>query len=130
MGGGANPLVANAISHYCQQGFLEPHIASVLSIYKKRRDIMLKSLESYMPEGVSWTRPQGGFFIWITLPHPLRSSEVVDWGESAGILFLGGDPFFAETETGQHLRLSFSYVQPKKIQEGIERLGQVLKSFL
>jgi 2-aminoadipate transaminase len=130
MGGGANPLVANAISHYCQQGLLEPHIASVLSIYKKRRDIMLKSLESYMPEGVSWTRPQGGFFIWITLPHPLRSSEVVEWGESEGILFLGGDPFFAETETGQHLRLSFSYVQPDKIQEGIEKLGQILKSKL
>lgn len=128
MGGGANPLVANAISHYCQQGFLEPHISSVLSIYKERRDIMLKSLESYMPESVSWTRPQGGFFIWIALPSSLQSREIVDLGESEGILFLGGDPFFAESETGQHLRLSFSYVQPEKIQEGIKKLGNILKS--
>jgi len=130
MGGGANPLVANAVSHYCQQGFLEPHIASVLSIYKERRDIMLKSLDSHMPKGVSWTRPQGGFFIWMTLPEPLSSRDVVERGKSEGVYFFGGNPFFAEDETGQHLRLSFSYVQPKKIQEGIDRLGQILKSHL
>ena len=130
MGGGANPLVANVVSHYCQQGFLEPHIASVLSIYKERRDIMLKSLASHMPKGVSWTRPQGGFFIWMTLPEPLSSRDVVERGKSEGVYFFEGDPFFAEDATGQHLRLSFSYVQPKKIQEGIDRLGQILKSHL
>jgi len=130
MGGGANPLVANAISHYCQQGFLEPHIASVLSIYKERRDIMLKSLASYMPKGVSWTRPQGGFFIWMTLPEPLSSHDIVERGKLEGVYIFEGDPFFAKGATGQHLRLSFSYVQPKKIQEGIDRLRQILKSHL
>jgi len=128
MGGGANPLVANAISHYCQQGLLEPHIAYVLSIYRERRDIILKSLDSYMPKGVCWTRPQGGFFIWMTLPEPLSSRDVVKKGESEGVHFLGGDPFFAEEAKGQHLRLSFSYVQSNKIQEGIEILGQIMKS--
>lgn len=126
MGGGANPLVANMLAVYCQQGLLEPHIQSLRSVYCERRDAMLAALEAHMPSGVSWTRPKGGVFVWLTLPSPFRATEVVQQARQANLMVLGGDPFFAEVPTGQHLRLAFSYVTPPKIWEGIEILGRIL----
>lgn len=130
MGGGANPFTANAVAIYCHKGLLEPHIEFIRSIYRKRRDVMLESLKLYMPEGVHWTEPGGGFFIWVTLPQPLRAIDVVKWVKKERILILGGDPFFAEPPLEQHLRLAFSYVPPHKIQEGIKKLADILKSQL
>ncbi|MFP4083183.1 MAG: PLP-dependent aminotransferase family protein [Candidatus Aminicenantes bacterium] len=128
MGGGPNPLAANAISLYCQKGHLESHIDSVRSVYRKRRDIMLETLQSDMPEGVHWTKPQGGFFVWLTLPHHLRAEKVVKQAKSNRLLILAGDPFFAQSVPGQHLRLAFSYLAAEKIREGIEKLAHILRS--
>ncbi len=128
MSGGSNPLIANVLATYCLQGLLEPHIEHLRRIYQERRDVMLAALADHMPAGVRWTRPGGGFFVWLTLPEPLRAAEVVARAREAGIMLLAGDPFFAGTPTGQHLRLAFSYVTPAKIREGIESLGQVLQS--
>ncbi len=126
MGGGANPLTANAVATYCQQGLLEPHIEHLRRVYRARRDSMLEALEVHMPETVCWTPPKGGFFVWLSLPPPFRAIEVVKWARQAGVLALAGDPFFAEEPTGQFLRLAFSYVMSAKIAEGIEALGKVL----
>ena len=128
MSGGANPLVANVLAGYCRQGLLEPHIDHLRGVYSERRDVMLAALEAHMPQGVGWTRPGGGFFVWLTLPEPLRAAQVAAQAREAGLLIPVGDPFFAEAPTGQHLRLAFSYVTPAKIAEGIEILGRILGS--
>lgn len=128
MGGGANPLVANILATYCQRGLLEPHIETLRHVYRERRDAMLASLESHMPAGVGWTRPRGGYFIWLTVPEPLRAANVAAQAREAGLLIPVGDPFFAEMPSGQHLRLAFSFVAPDKIEEGIAKLGQVLRA--
>jgi len=128
MGGGANPLSAIAMAAYCQKGLLEPHIVSLKQVYKERRDVMLAALESSMPAGVSWTKPAGGFFVWITLPQGLKSEDVKKAAKAEKIYFLAGDPFFAEQPSAQHLRLSFSYVPPEKIREGINKLADILIS--
>jgi len=126
MGGGANPLTANAVAAYCQQGLLEPHIEQLHRVYRARRDSMLKALETHMPDDVHWTRPNGGFFVWLSLPRPLCAIEIIKRTQDAGVMALAGDPFFAEQPTGQFLRLAFSYVAPEKIAEGIETLGKAL----
>lgn len=130
MGGGANPLVANALADYCQEGLLEPHIERLCRVYRQRRDVMLAALRNWMPEAVQWTVPGGGFFVWLTLPEPLRAADVADRARREGLMLLPGDPFFAELPLGQHLRLAFSYVTPAKIEEGVEILGLVLRSAL
>jgi len=130
MGGGASPLVANILSTYCQQGHLEPHIEDLRQVYRERRDAMLQALATHMPDGVDWTRPGGGFFIWLSLPPPFRAAEVADLAREARLLIPVGDPFFAEVPTGQYLRLAFSYVTPAKIEMGVGILGQVLRSRL
>jgi 2-aminoadipate transaminase len=127
MSGGANPLIANVLADYCLQGQLDLHIEQLRQIYRERRDVMLAALASCMPDGVRWTQPGGGFFIWLTLPEPYRAVEVAQRAREAGLLIPVGDPFFAERPVGQCLRLAFSYVTPGKIREGIEILGRVLR---
>ena len=127
MGGGANPLVANILATYCRQGLLEPHIEQLRRVYRERRDVLLDALAAHMPAGVRWTRPGGGFFVWLALPEPLKAADVVKRAREAGLMIPGGDPFFAEAPTGQYLRLAFSYVTPGKIREGVEILGRVLR---
>jgi len=126
MGGGANPLAANILAAYCQRGLLEPHIAHLCRVYSERRDAMLATLAASMPHGLSWTRPGGGFFVWLSLPPPLRAADVAARAREARLLIPVGDPFFAEAPTGQYLRLAFSYVTPAQIEQGVATLGRIL----
>jgi 2-aminoadipate transaminase len=126
MSGGVNPLMANILATYCQRGLLAPHIEHLRAVYRQRRDAMLEALATHMPEGVRWTRPGGGFFVWLELTEPFRAADVVAQARAASLLIPAGDPFFAETPTGQYLRLAFSYVTPEKIEEGIQILQGVL----
>lgn len=130
MGGGANPLMANILADFCQQGSLDSHIAQLRQIYRQRRDAMLSALGAHMPAGADWTRPGGGFFIWLRLPHPLQAADIVSQAKKENLLVPAGDPFFAERPTGQFLRLAFSYVTPQKIEQGVQALGQLLISSL
>jgi 2-aminoadipate transaminase len=130
MGGGANPLMANILATYCQQGLLEPHIEHLRRVYRERRNAMMAALGAYMPPGVAWTRPGGGVFVWLGLPEPLRATDVAVQAREAKLMVLPGDPFFAEAATGQYLRLAFSYVTPESIRAGIATLGQILRSTL
>ncbi len=127
MSGGVNPFMANILAAYCRAGKLDPHIAHLRTVYRRRRDAMLNALADFMPPGTRWTQPGGGFFIWLTLPEPLRADRVVAQAKKARVWVLSGDPFFAEPPTGQHLRLAFSYVTPEQIRRGIEILGTVVK---
>jgi len=126
MGGGANPLVANILATYCLSGALEPHLEHLRQVYRERRDAMLEALQSHLPPGITWTRPGGGFFAWVTLPGPLRAAQVAQQARAAGLWIPVGDPFFAEAPTGQCLRLAFSYVTPDRIRLGVQMLAEVL----
>ena len=128
MGGGANPLMANILATYCRRGLLEPHIFQLRRLYAERREAMLEALETHMPGGVDWTRPSGGFFVWLALPENRPAAEVVAQAREQALLIPVGDPFFAEAPPGHFLRLAFSYVTPEKIWEGIETLAAVLKT--
>jgi 2-aminoadipate transaminase len=130
MGGGANPLMANVLAEYCTAGLLDAHIARLRDVYRQRRDAALAALEAHMPDGVEWTQPAGGVFVWITLPKPLQAAEVVERAHGEGLMIPAGDPFFAETPTGQYLRLAFSYVKSEKIDKGVRLLAQVVTEAL
>lgn len=128
MGGGANPLMAHILADYCQQGLLATHIQHLRQVYSERREVMLAALATHMPDGVDWTQPSGGFFVWMSLPNPLRAANIAARAREAKLLVPVGDPFFAEAPTGQYLRLAFSYVSPDKIERGIRILAQVLRN--
>lgn len=111
-------------------GFLDQHIDKIREVYGARRLVMLEALEENFPPGVNWTRPQGGMFLWVTLPEGMDAAEVLPKAVEKMVAFVPGGPFHADGGGENTLRLNFSNAQPEMIQEGIARLGQVLKEEL
>jgi DNA-binding transcriptional MocR family regulator len=130
MGGGASPLIANVLAGFCEKGLFEPHIESLKVHYRAKRDVVLRGLGETMPPGVSWTRPGGGFFIWLKLPPPLQGDDLLRKSRAAKVTFFAGNAFFAGRPTGQFIRLSFSFVPKERVQEGIGRIGALIGSSL
>jgi len=127
MGGGANPFVANIVAEYCRDGYWETHIMNLRSLYKMRRDVALAALEQYMPADVGWTRPAGGFFIWLSLPEHVFAQDVKRMALQEGVLVAAGEGFFVTPTEGEHnLRLAFSCAAPGDIETGIRILAEVI----
>jgi 2-aminoadipate transaminase len=128
--GGANPFVAHVVAAFCQEGWLEPHIARLVVRYRTRRDALLAALEREMPDGVRWTRPAGGFFVWLTLPEPLEAETVLAEAVERGVLFTPGTRFFAQASEGggrRNLRLPFSFLSEARMAEGVRALAVVIR---
>jgi DNA-binding transcriptional MocR family regulator len=106
----------------------EDHTAKLRKTYAKRRDSMLAALEANMPEGVTWTRPEGGMFIWLTLPKHLDGGDLLRVSlESQRVAFVPGQAFFADRSGANTLRLSYSLADDAQIAEGIKRLAAAIR---
>lgn len=109
----------------------DSHVATIKQAYRGRRDAMLRALEVYMPAGVSWTRPEGGMFIWLELPKSLNAAELLAASlRSERVAFVPGHAFFADGSGTNTLRLSFSRTDDAVIEEGIARLGRLIGAAL
>ncbi|MGJ8615841.1 MAG: PLP-dependent aminotransferase family protein, partial [Sulfitobacter sp.] len=107
----------------------DDHTAKLRKTYGARRDAMLQALETHMPEGVTWTKPEGGMFVWVTLPKHLNGGELLRQSlETQRVAFVPGQAFFADKSGANTLRLSFSLADDAKINEGIKRLAAVIRA--
>jgi 2-aminoadipate transaminase len=106
--------------------FLDAHIRRLRVVYRQRRDIMLQSMEEHFPQGVSWTRPQGGLFLWVTLPESIDATELLAKAIEHKVAFVPGAAFHPRGGGENTFRLNFSNAMPDNIREGIRRLGNVL----
>jgi 2-aminoadipate transaminase len=98
-----------------------------VNAYREKRDAMLRALERAFPPGAQWTRPAGGFFIWVTLPEGLDSGALLPRARAAGVDFLPGRACFPDPADGaRYIRLAFSQGTPDEIEDGIARLGGVI----
>jgi len=115
-----------------RDGFLDQHVKFIRQLYRQRRDVMLEALQESFPPEVTWTRPHGGLFLWVTLPRDLDMQEVLQLAIHENVAFVTGDAFYAhpELESSQHMRLNFSSATPEQIREGISRLSLAVKSQL
>jgi DNA-binding transcriptional MocR family regulator len=104
----------------------QSHVAMLCETYGARSAAMLRELSAHMPAGVSWTRPQGGMFIWLTLPETMDSGELLQEALAMGVAFVPGASFFPDNPKRNCLRLNFSLCEPATIREGIERLAQLI----
>ena len=106
----------------------EDHVDRLRNAYRKRRDAMLDALAAYMPENVEWSRPEGGMFVWVTLPDELDGAKLLQRALAAhNIAFVPGAAFFPDGSGRNSLRLNFSTPDEAQIDEGIARLGQLLQ---
>jgi len=105
----------------------DTHVAGVRAVYKSRRDHMLAALTRHMPSGVEWTRPEGGMFVWITLPEGMDGADLLARSlETERVAFVPGRAFFADGSGANTIRLSFSRADEAAIDEGIARLGRLI----
>lgn len=127
MGGGANPFTAAIVARYCSSGEWEAHLHWLRRQYKRRRDIALEALESAMPASVAYTRPEGGYFIWLRLPRSVRVDDLAERASEQNVYFAPGTGFFVNPPDGLHyLRLSHSFVPPDDLRAGISALGNLI----
>lgn len=122
-------ILGQLIAHnYCQSGKLEKHIESNVEIYRGKRDAMLGALEKYFPPEANWTKPRGGFFVVATLPEYIDTEVMFKEAIEEKVAYVPGSPFFADGKGKNTMRLSFCYPSIKDIEEGIKRLGKLIKS--
>jgi aminotransferase, class I/II len=119
-----------AISDYLENSDWRGQIRVFRDMYRVRRDTMLATLEREMPEGCSWTRPAGGFFVWVTLPEGLDASAMLPRGVNARVAFVPGPAFFADGQGSRNVRLSYCFPPPDRIAMGVERFAQVVRGEL
>jgi DNA-binding transcriptional MocR family regulator len=117
-----------AVYEFIRRGSLEPNIAHVSELLRARRDAMLEALDAELPQA-RYTRPEGGYFIWLDLPDGVDSGELLGRAEAAGVTFVRGSDFFAGGRGGQgSARLAFSFASSDEIREGVSRLAALVAS--
>jgi 2-aminoadipate transaminase len=119
-------LIQAAIYHFCRRSLLDRHMERMRLEYRRRRDALLSALSEHAPAGVTWTRPQGGFSLLVTLPQGLEAHSLLPEAAREGVLYTPGIFFYADGGGGQQLRLSFSDTPVERIAEGVKRLMQVI----
>ena len=124
------PYLSQAtVLEFLRRESFEPNLERVNGLLRERRDAMLEALEREMPEDASWTRPDGGYFVWLELPSGPDTSELLTEAEEAGVTFVKGRDFFPGGRGGERaLRLAFSFVSPDEIAEGVSVLGSLLRA--
>jgi 2-aminoadipate transaminase len=94
--------------------------------YRERRDATVAALEQHMPDGCRWTHPEGGFYVWLTVPEGLDTKAMLPRAVTARVAYVPGTAFYADSFGSRQLRLSFCYPTPERIREGVRRLAAVL----
>lgn len=111
-----------------QPGWLDRHIAELITVYRRRRDAMQDALQRHLPKGTRWTKPEGGLFLWVTLPGALDTVELLRRASAHHVAFVPGAPFWIGEAPPTTLRLNFSNASEDRIETGIARLGKLVNS--
>ncbi len=127
---GSSPLLQAALQEFLRDGGLEEHLARVRPAYRERRDIMLAALGARFPGGVSWTRPQGGLFLWVTLPEGVDGNDLFVAARDRNVLFSRGGLFHSDGSGQGSLRLTYASVAPARIEAGVAVLGSLIRERL
>lgn len=119
-----------AVTSYLREWDWREQLVKFRDMYRERRNAMLAGLETYMPEGTSWTHPLGGFFVWLQLPGDLDSEQLLQPALDAKVAYVPGPAFYANGDGGRFMRLSFCFPPSERIIEGTRRLGAVITDAL
>lgn len=120
-------LLQGAVHRFCERRLLDRHATRVAAEYGQRRTLLLEALRRRMPDGVTWTEAEGGFSLLVTVPAGIDTATLLPAAVARGVAFTPGRPFFVDGGGERTLRLSFSSVAPRRIDEGVRRLAETLK---
>ena len=117
-------------AEFLSTGRLDQNLAKSVSLYKGKRDLLLSLLDEYMPEGVRWTHPEGGLFLFLTLPDGFDAVAFYDRALTAGVAYVAGEFFHPDRSGKNTMRLNFSFMSPEKIEAGVKVLAGLLQDEL
>jgi 2-aminoadipate transaminase len=126
----SNYLSQRVVHQYLIDHDLDKHILNIRKVYKRQRDLMVSMIEKHFPQEIKCTKPEGGMFLWVTLPENLSSSYLFKLAMQENVAFVPGKAFYVDGGGDNTLRLNFSNSDEKKIEEGIKRLAKVIKKTL
>lgn len=119
-------FVQKIIARYMQKGLLEQNLSKTIDLYRERRNLMISCFKKYMPEGVSWTEPLGGLFLFVTLPSHLDADEIFKKAIVKNVAFVAGSSFFCNNAGHNTMRINFSFSNKEEIETGVKRLSEVI----
>ncbi len=122
-----SPILQLATGEFLRRGLLKAHLQNMVTMYRQKRDLMLKTLSECMPKGVTWTRPEGGLFLWVTLPKGMDATKLLPKAIENKVAYVAGVDFYPDGNVFNDFRLNFSYSSPEQIVEGLKRLAQTIK---
>jgi len=127
-----SPFLQLIVAEYIKAGHFDRHLPKIIAEYTTKKNKMVETLEKYMPKnaGVSWTNPEGGLFLWVTLPTHVDTGELFKEAIKEDVAYVIGAPFFCDNSGHHTMRLNFSYPSLEQIEEGIKRLSNVVKKAL
>ena len=117
-------------ARYVERGYLDENLKDTVVNYRKKRANMLAAFEKYMPKGVSWTKPEGGLFLFITLPKEFDAAELFQMAIKENVAFVTGDAFHCDGSGKNTLRINFSYMPEDKAEEGVKRLAAAIRKMM
>ena len=113
-------------AEFLASGRLDENLQKSIALYKGKRDLLLGLLEEYMPEGVTWTHPEGGLFLFLTMPEGFDAVKFYDKALDAGVAYVAGEFFHPDGSGKNTMRMNFSFMSPQKITEGVKLLASLL----
>lgn len=119
-----NELAQRAVVRFCRDNDLDAHVRTLCGAYRERRDAMLAALADLMPRGTAWTRPEGGMFVWVTLPPGVEALPLLAAAIERRVAFVPGNAFHVDGGGAGALRLNFTNSPPERIREGVARLAE------
>ncbi len=123
-------LTQMVVHEVIKDGFLDQHIPTIRELYGNQCQAMLDAMAEHFPASATWTKPEGGMFIWVTLPKHINAMELLDEAIKEKVAFVPGSPFYANEPETNTLRLSFVTVPPERIRQGIAILGKLIAARL
>ncbi len=123
-----SPFVQMIAAKYIEKGLFAENLKKTIQNYKEKKEVMMAAFEKYMPEGVTWTKPEGGLFLFVTLPEYMDTEELFVKAIKKKVAFVIGSVFHCDGSGKNTMRINFSYVSKEKNLEGVKRLAEVIKA--
>jgi 2-aminoadipate transaminase len=115
-------------AEFLSSGRLDENLARSISLYKGKRDLLLSLLDEHMPDGIRWTHPEGGLFLFLTMPEGFDAVKFYDRALDAGVAYVAGEFFHPDGSGKNTMRLNFSFMSPERIKEGVRLLADLLRN--
>ena len=125
-----NTLSQNIIAEAFSSGMVDKHIPKIRKLYSGKRNLMLDMLEDNMPEGVTWTKPEGGMFLWTWVPESINTKEMFPTALEKKVAYVVGEAFYPDRSVKNAMRLNFTYSSDEEIKDGVKRLADTIRDHL